>query len=314
LLLHTVVDFEEEVLDVSGSTDPDSGLSDRWLSWLKTGRDAGEMEARRRTLARLRPVYDRVLDGAELTAGETVLEIGAGEGMLGLLALERVGPSGHVVLSDHSGSVIAALRDSLATGASDRVDVLTAPVETLAGIDDASVDVVVCRSVLIYSRDLRAALISVARVLRPGGRISAFEPLWQFFDPAATPTEFFGRALPDCEAEIAAVMAGYREDLQALLEPPFTTEFLIAAAEAAGFTSIKATVEAESEPLPVGDDLDVKVALNSKPNPETCSPAEMATRMLNSARAAKFLAAIEESVRTGRRRSRRATVYFRAER
>jgi ubiquinone/menaquinone biosynthesis C-methylase UbiE len=308
------VEGEEEVLDVSGQTNPESGVSDRWLSWLKTGRDAGEMEARRRTLAWIRPVYDRVLDGAGLTAGETVLEIGAGEGMLGLLALERVGPSGHVVLTDHSASVIAALRDSLATGASDRLDVLTAPVETLAGIDDASVDVVVCRSVLIYSRDLPAALISVARVLRPGGRISTFEPLWQFFDPAATPTEFFGRALPGCEAEIAAVMAGYREDLKTLLEPPFTTESLIAAAEAAGFTSIKATMEAESEPLPAGDDLDVKLALSSKPNPETCSPAEMATRMLNSAQAAKFLAAIEESVRTGRRRSRRASVYFRAQR
>ena len=303
-----------EVLNVGGESQPELGASDRWLSWLKTDRDAGDEEARRRTMAWLRPVYDRVLDGAGLSAGETVLEIGAGEGILGLLALDRVGPSGHVVLTDHSDSVIAALQDSLAAGASDRLDVLPAAVETLAGIDDASVDVILSRSVLIYSRDLRAAMTSIARVLRPGGRISAFEPLWQFFDPAATPTEFFGRELPNCEAEITAVMAGYREDLQALLEPPFTTEALTAAAEAAGFTSIKATVEAESEPLPVGDDVAVKLALHSKPNPETDSPAEMATRLLNSAQAAKFMAAIEQSVRTGRGRSRRAAVYFRAER
>jgi hypothetical protein len=53
-----------EVLDLGGDSDPALNASDRWLSWLKTGRDAADEEARRRTKAWLRPVYDRVLDGA----------------------------------------------------------------------------------------------------------------------------------------------------------------------------------------------------------------------------------------------------------
>lgn len=93
-------------------------------------------------------------------------------------------------------------------------------------------------------------MASIVRVLRPGGRVSVFEPLWLFFDEAMTPNEFFGREMSGCEVEIAAVMAGYREDLQSTLDNPLTAESLVAAAEAAGLGSIRATVEVESRNLP----------------------------------------------------------------
>jgi SAM-dependent methyltransferase len=47
----------------------------------------------------------------------------------------------------------------------------------LAGIGDGSVDVITTRSVLIYVADKPAAFGSMHRVLRPGGRISLFEPI-----------------------------------------------------------------------------------------------------------------------------------------
>jgi len=50
------------------------------------------------------------------------------------------------------------------------------PADDLAAIPDASVDVVTTRSVLIYVRDKRRAFGEFARVLRPGGWISIFEP------------------------------------------------------------------------------------------------------------------------------------------
>lgn len=284
---------------------------DRWLSWLKGGRDAGNAEARRRSLAWLQPVFQRVLDGAQLRAGETVLEVGAGEGMLGLMALEAVGASGRLVLSDISPDVVADLSDGLVEDLLPRVARVTAPVETLAGIDDASVDVVLTRSVLIYSPDLPAAMTAIARVLRPGGRLSAFEPLWRFFDESSSGV-FFGRDLPGLESEVAAVTAGYRRDLQTMLDHPLTAESMLAAAEAAGLASIKATIEAESAPLPVGDDIAVDQAVNDRPNPNTSSPAEMAARVLPTRQAERFLAALRHSVLTGRGRSRTAAVYLRA--
>ncbi len=44
-------------------------------------------------------------------------------------------------------------------------------------LPDGSVDAVVARSVLIYLEDLPAALEEAARVLRPGGLLSVFEPI-----------------------------------------------------------------------------------------------------------------------------------------
>ncbi|WP_348240817.1 methyltransferase domain-containing protein, partial [Salmonella enterica] len=49
--------------------------------------------------------------------------------------------------------------------------------ETLEGIADSSVDVVTTRSVLIYVDDKAAAFAAFHRVLKPGGRVSLFEPI-----------------------------------------------------------------------------------------------------------------------------------------
>lgn len=53
------------------------------------------------------------------------------------------------MLTDISLSVIAALQETLVDDLSGRVELVVSPAETLAGIADASVDVVLARSVLI---------------------------------------------------------------------------------------------------------------------------------------------------------------------
>jgi ubiquinone/menaquinone biosynthesis C-methylase UbiE len=58
----------------------------------------------------LERVRDRVLDGGAITSGDVVLDLGTGTGLIGLGALERAGPDGHVIFSDVSEELLAETR------------------------------------------------------------------------------------------------------------------------------------------------------------------------------------------------------------
>src|SRR5947207_8645204 len=134
---------------------------------------------RRRMREDLVPVREKVLDRAGLAEGETLLDVGCGEGLIGFGALER--GAGHVVFSDISDDLLDFCRGTARElNVLDRCSFVKAAAEDLREIEDASVDVVTTRSVLIYIADKRAAFAEFGRVLRPGGRISLFEPINRF--------------------------------------------------------------------------------------------------------------------------------------
>jgi ubiquinone/menaquinone biosynthesis C-methylase UbiE len=123
----------------------------------------------------LAEVRDRVLDAAKLAAGDDVLDLVAGAGLLTFGALDRIG-DGWVLAVDPS---VEALEELL-RGAHER----KAPgVMYLVGdpsvipLPDASVDACVTRSVLGSVDDLGRAAGEIHRVLRRGGRLSACEPV-----------------------------------------------------------------------------------------------------------------------------------------
>jgi hypothetical protein len=67
---------------------------DRWYRWRFGGNDVN----REKDLTGfLYPVRDTVLDKAQLRPGDTVLDVGTGDGLPAFGALERLGPSGRVV-------------------------------------------------------------------------------------------------------------------------------------------------------------------------------------------------------------------------
>jgi SAM-dependent methyltransferase len=124
-------------------------------------------------LAQLGTWRDRVLDGAAVSPGEALADVGAGSGLLTLGAVQRVGPDGDVLALDIS---VDALEDLRAHATAPNISYLVASADVLP-LPDASIDVVVTRSVLIYVRDKAEAAREFARVLRSGGRVSLFEPI-----------------------------------------------------------------------------------------------------------------------------------------
>ena len=86
-------------------------MSDRWAAWLLEGRHGGDEESLRETLDFLAPVRDRVLDGGGIGRGDTVLDVGCGDGLIAFGALERVGEEGTVVFSDVSEDLLDRCRE-----------------------------------------------------------------------------------------------------------------------------------------------------------------------------------------------------------
>ena len=130
---------------------------DRWHRWLLDGRYGGDAAYRERTLVELLyPVRDKVLDRARLQPGETLLDVGAGDGLVAFGALERLGPAGHVIFADISQDLLDHCRSAAAAeGRLERCRFLLTSADSLTDVADASVDVVTTRSVLIYVQDKR---------------------------------------------------------------------------------------------------------------------------------------------------------------
>ncbi len=163
-----------------------SGQLDQWAEWLVRTRFADWSEAEiADALAELAQWRDRVLDGAEIKHGDAVADVGAGTGLLTLGAVDRVGADGDVIALDLS---VDALEELRANTTAPNISYLVGQADVLP-LRDASIDVVVTRSVLIYVDDKADAAREFERVLRPGGHVSLFEPinsrnlrLWQAVD------------------------------------------------------------------------------------------------------------------------------------
>jgi ubiquinone/menaquinone biosynthesis C-methylase UbiE len=143
-----------------------------------------------------RPFAERVVEAAAPRAGERVLDVACGTGIVARIAAERVGEDGLVVGVDGHPGMLATARTTCPDG-----DWRQASAEGLP-FDEASFDAVLCSLGLQFFADKHRALDEVRRVLRPGGRTAI---------ATAGPTPAALRALRDVLAdhlgdEVAAIV------------------------------------------------------------------------------------------------------------
>ena len=125
---------------------------------------------------------ETVLDNARISTGETVVDAGAGAGLITLGAIERVGADGDVVAIDSSVDRLEELRR---VTTAPNVSFLIGSADVLP-LPDESADAVLRCSVLVDIADKAEAAREFFRVLRSGGRVSlvAERELERFFADA----------------------------------------------------------------------------------------------------------------------------------
>ncbi len=265
-------------------------LGDKWSRWLLQRRSGGNRRSMQAALEGfLYPVRDKVLEHAALKPGETLIDVGCGDGLIGFGALDQAAGS-RVIFSDISTDLLEVTR-SIAEDLDlmERCEFIRAPAEDLAPVADGSVEAVTTRSVLIYVADKRRALAEIYRVLAPGGRVSLFEPINRYFFPP--PEDVFmgydvGPVLPLARKVLAVAR---REESIGKDHPMmnFGERDLVEYAEGAGFREVHLELHVDIEPLKMPTSWEA--FYNMAPNPNAPTLAEAVEEGLDEEEAGRFI-------------------------
>ena len=286
------------------------GRSDRWSRWLLEKRFGGDPGFEAEYVKVLHRVRDTVLDSASLTEGAVVLDVGAGDGLIAFGALQRIRPTGRVIFADISQPLLDHSHTlALQKGVADRCTFIRASAEDLRSVPDESVDAVTTRSVLIFVADKGSAFREFHRVLRPGGRISLFEPINRYAALTEPSTRVCGVGVPAI-ADLAQRLWTFYRGLQPLETDPmmnFDERDLVASCEGSGFVDIHLALHILVRPR---TPIKWEVALNASGNPHIPSLAEAIAQLFTADEAARYEKHVRPLVEAGRGVRREAIAYL----
>ncbi|MHC4938493.1 MAG: arsenite methyltransferase [Planctomycetota bacterium] len=154
---------------------------------------------------------------AGVQEGETVLDLGSGAGFDLLIAADKVGPRGRVIGVDMTDAMIEKARAN--TAKYDHVELRKGIIEELP-VEESSVDWVISNCVINLSPEKERVFAELARVLKPGGRISV--------------SDMVVEDLPDWAREMAAAYA-------ACIGGAASEAEYVAGLENAGLTDVEVT-------------------------------------------------------------------------
>ncbi len=185
------------------------------------------------------PWYRRkALERAGLKAGDQVLDVGIGTGLVAREALKLIGPGGSLVGVDPSAGMMSQV-------GLPGVPLLQGRAEALPR-EDASADFVSMGYALRHLADVSAAFAEFRRVLRPGGRLLVLEITRPTGRIATAALRGYMRAVLPLVAGAVARRQGtaqlwryYWDTIEACIPPAAVMEAL----RAAGFSDVQRHVE-----------------------------------------------------------------------
>ncbi len=107
---------------------------------------------------------------AEISSGETVLDLGSGGGIDVFLASQKVGNDGMVIGVDMTSEMVEMAENNAREGEYKNVEFKLGEIENLP-IEDGSIDLIISNCVINLTPDKSVAYNEAFRVLKPGGRI-----------------------------------------------------------------------------------------------------------------------------------------------
>ena len=113
---------------------------------------------------------EMMLDLAGVQAGSRVLDVAAGTGDQTLMAARRVGPTGNVLATDDSASMLKVAAEAARNEGLTNVETRVMNAENLV-LDADSFDAVICRNALMLFSNPAQALAEMRRVLKPGSKL-----------------------------------------------------------------------------------------------------------------------------------------------
>ncbi len=281
---------------------------DMWSQWLLERRYGGDEQQMKRVLAELAPIRDKVLENSGLCEGETLLDVGCGDGLIAFGALNQVAGS-RVIFSDISQDLLDhAQRLAQEMNVDARCRFVRAPAESLAEIADGSINAVTTRSVLIYVENKQAAFDEFFRVLVSGGRTSLFEPINRFGLPEPN-NHLWGYGMTPV-VEIAQKIKQVYEKRQPFESDPmldFDERNLIQYAERAGFRETYLELQCRVNQR---EKREWQTFVNTAWNPKMPTLHEVMGEVLTAAETEKFVAHLRPLVENGSGTTRLALAYL----
>jgi ubiquinone/menaquinone biosynthesis C-methylase UbiE len=153
-------------------TSKSADLNEAGINWASNEVAERRNRGRARRAQFMGPATEMMLDLAGIRTGSRVLDVAAGTGDQTVMAAQRVGPTGFVLATDISASMLKLAADAAREAGLTNVETRVIDAENL-DLDANSFDAVICQLGLMVFPNRAKVLRAMRRVVRQGRKVAA---------------------------------------------------------------------------------------------------------------------------------------------